>query len=103
MGKASRKKRKGPINEGLGDDGRHVQESKPWQKSPSKAGLKETSSIIAFIPILILLIISFAVYCNALSGDFVYDDALQIVNNPWIRSIKNIPTIFSGVFGVFRD
>ena len=95
MGKASRKKRKGPINEGLGDDGRHVQESKPWQKSPSKAGLKETSSIIAFIPILILLIISFAVYCNALSGDFVYDDALQIVNNPWIRSIKNIPTIFS--------
>jgi tetratricopeptide (TPR) repeat protein len=95
VGKASRKKRKGSINEGLGDDGRHVRESKPWQKSPLKAGLKETSSIITFIPILILMIISFAVYWNALSGDFVYDDALQIVNNPWITSIKNIPTIFS--------
>lgn len=44
---------------------------------------------------MIVLLVSFAVYFNALFGDFVYDDQQQIVNNPWITDISNIPTIFS--------
>ena len=48
-----------------------------------------------FIPILMLLLVSFVLYFNALSGVFVYDDAEQIVGNPWIRDIRNLPTIFS--------
>jgi tetratricopeptide (TPR) repeat protein len=94
MGKASRKK-KVSINEVLGNQGRHEKELKPSQKSPSNGSLQKSTSIIMFIPILIILFVSFAVYFNALSGDFVFDDKFQIVKNPWITDIRNIPTIFS--------
>ncbi|HYA31272.1 MAG TPA: hypothetical protein VED67_00830, partial [Thermodesulfovibrionales bacterium] len=47
-------------------------------------------------PILIILLFSFLLYINALVADFVYDDKYQIVDNPWIRDIRNIPIIFSG-------
>ena len=94
MGKASRRK-KVLINEVLGKQGGHEKELKPSQKAPLQASVQKTTSIIKFIPILILLFVSFAVYFNALSGDFVYDDTFQIVDNPWIRDIKNIPAIFS--------
>jgi protein O-mannosyl-transferase len=57
--------------------------------------VQKTTSIIKFIPILILLLVSCAVYFNALSGNFVYDDTSQIVDNPWITNIRNIVTIFS--------
>ena len=94
MGKASRRK-KVSINAVLGNQGRHEKEVEPSQKSPSKVGLQKTTSIINFIPIFILLLVSFAVYFNALFDDFVYDDTSQIVDNPWIRDIRNIPRIFS--------
>jgi tetratricopeptide (TPR) repeat protein len=94
VGKASRKK-KVSTNGALSNQGRHEKESKPSQKSPSKGTLQKTTSIIAFIPILIIVIVSCAVYFNALFGDFVYDDKQQILDNPWIRDLKNIPTIFS--------
>ena len=41
------------------------------------------------------MLVSCAVYFNALFGDFVYDDKIQVVDNPWIRDIRNIPAIFS--------
>jgi len=94
MGKASRRKRSS-INEAQGNQGKHEKELDPSQKSPSKVGSQKTTSIMKFIPIMILLLVSFAVYFNALFGDFVYDDKEQVVNNPWIRDIGNIPTIFS--------
>ena len=47
------------------------------------------------MPIVMLLFVSFAVYFNALLGDFVYDDTIQILENPWIKDITNIPAIFS--------
>src|SRR5208337_3340555 len=53
------------------------------------------NSLIHLVCIVFLILTSFAVYFNALSGDFVYDDESQIVDNPWIRDISNIPTIFS--------
>lgn len=89
VGKTSKKK-KGTTNEVLGNQDRHQKELKPSQESPSTSSLQKT-----FIPILILLLVSFAVYFNALSGEFVYDDNYQIVDNPWIKDITNIPTIFS--------
>lgn len=93
MGKASRKK-KGSINEVPGDQGSHERELTTSLKLPSKVGLQEMPAIVKFILIFILLLVSFAVYFNALSGGFVYDDEAQIVENPWIRDIRNIPTIF---------
>ncbi|HAM53054.1 MAG TPA: hypothetical protein DCP92_21010, partial [Nitrospiraceae bacterium] len=94
MGKASRRK-KGLINETLTSQGRHKKESRTCQEPPSKGGLHRMTSLLVYIPILILLFVCFAAYFNALSGDFVYDDELQIVDNPWLRDIRNMPTIFS--------
>ncbi len=50
-----------------------------------------------------MVLISFAVYLNALSDGFVYDDASQIVGNPWLRDISYIPTIFSKSVWGFRS
>lgn len=45
--------------------------------------------------IVVLLLLSFAVYFNALWNDFVYDDDHQILENHWITDIRYIPDIFS--------
>ncbi len=38
---------------------------------------------------------TFALYFNALSNGFVYDDAGQVLANPWIRSIGSVREIFT--------
>jgi protein O-mannosyl-transferase len=43
-----------------------------------------------------LLIIGFVVYGNGLFNHFVLDDTGQILGNPLIRSILNIPALFGG-------
>ncbi|HAM52196.1 MAG TPA: hypothetical protein DCP92_16450 [Nitrospiraceae bacterium] len=50
---------------------------------------------ISALLILIIFLISFAVFFNALSNDFVYDDTTQVLKNHWIRDVKYIPDIFS--------
>jgi protein O-mannosyl-transferase len=47
------------------------------------------------LPIIIIMLASISVYINALSDGFVCDDNLQILKNPWLKDIKNIPDIFS--------
>jgi len=47
------------------------------------------------ITIIILTIVSFAVFGNALFNGFVYDDHFQILDNEWIKDAKYIPKIFS--------
>jgi tetratricopeptide (TPR) repeat protein len=51
--------------------------------------------ISRFLPIIIIIAVSCSVYGNALRNGFVYDDAPQVVQNPWIREIRFIPEIFS--------
>src|SRR3954462_11803008 len=41
----------------------------------------------------VLLITAFAFF-NSLDGQFVYDDRLQIVRNPTITQLSNIPRMF---------
>jgi hypothetical protein len=62
---------------------------------------KPSDGIIAFLlPILIIAVISFALYANTLVNDFVYDDSAQVGKNPWIRDIRYLPDIFtSSVWG----
>lgn len=43
------------------------------------------------------------VYANSLSGEFVYDDIQQIVQNPQIRSWKNLTTAFTTSVWDFRN
>ena len=44
--------------------------------------------------ILLVVIVSFGVYANALFNDFVYDDILLILENPWIKNVKYLTDIF---------
>jgi len=54
--------------------------------------------------ILIIFLVSFAVYFNALFNGFVYDDQTQVLGNHWIRDVKYIPDIFSnGVWSFQRE
>ena len=49
----------------------------------------------SFFPVVAIAAVSFAVYFNALFNGFVYDDNVQIVQNPWIRDVSHLPDIFS--------
>ena len=55
---------------------------KEWYKRPAVLGL-------------FVVISSLAVYINSLSGDFIWDDIEQIVDNPVIKDIRNIPSFFT--------
>jgi Tfp pilus assembly protein PilF len=41
------------------------------------------------------LLLTFAVYARCLTFDFVYDDAFQILQNPWIQSWRYLPHYFT--------
>jgi len=43
------------------------------------------------------------VYANSLSGEFVYDDVQQIIQNPHIRSWKNLAAAFTSSVWDFRN
>jgi protein O-mannosyl-transferase len=42
-----------------------------------------------------IVVVSLAVYFNALFNGFVYDDDTQVLANAWIRDINHIPEMFS--------
>jgi protein O-mannosyl-transferase len=42
-----------------------------------------------------VLLISALAFVNSLNGEFVYDDRYQVLNNPTINSIGNIPRMFT--------
>src|SRR4051794_16326004 len=50
---------------------------------------------------LVLGILCFAVYANALTGDFIWDDQLQVVRNANIRNLDNIPRAFEASLWAF--
>jgi len=47
------------------------------------------------LPACIVAAASLAAYVNALFNDFVYDDMVQVLQNPWIRDVKHLPDIFT--------
>ncbi len=47
-------------------------------------------------PLLIITIFGLLVYCNLVFNQFVLDDPSQILNNPAVHSIQNIPSLFLG-------
>ena len=52
---------------------------------------------------LILTVVNLAVYAPVLSGGFIYDDHRQVEQNPWIRSVKNLPEIFKHSTAFFQN
>src|SRR5881397_2998816 len=51
--------------------------------------------------IAVIIILSAAVFANALPGNFVWDDEIQVVKNWRIRSPENLPTAFTTAFWSF--
>jgi protein O-mannosyl-transferase len=45
--------------------------------------------------ILIIIAACWAFYGNTLFNGFVYDDQAQVLQNPWIRDFRSIPTVFA--------
>lgn len=56
--------------------------------------VKNKSKLIAYI--LGIFIVSGIVFFPSLQNKFIWDDEAQIINNPYIRSLKNIPSFFTG-------
>ncbi len=50
---------------------------------------------LLWLQLLSILLVSLAVYFNAIFNGFAYDDSSQIVDNPWIKDIRYLPEIFS--------
>jgi len=44
----------------------------------------------------IIVIIGIIIFCNGLVNGFVWDDLSQIIQNPAVQSLQNLPTFFSG-------
>src|SRR5438034_8486526 len=53
--------------------------------------------------IILIIVLSFITYSNALRGSFVWDDELQIVKNWQIRDLSHIGSAFSSAFWAFAD
>ena len=53
-----------------------------------------TAAAVFLFPLLLIALVSFGVYFNALFNGFVYDDHSQVLKNTLIRDIRNIPEIF---------
>lgn len=47
------------------------------------------------LPVLLISVLSFAIYSNTLRNGFVYDDEKTIVTNTLIKDIHNLPLLFS--------
>ena len=51
--------------------------------------------------IILIIVLSFITYSNALAGNFVWDDELQIVKNWQIRDVRHVGLAFSSAFWAF--
>jgi tetratricopeptide (TPR) repeat protein len=69
------------------------------EKKNRNSGVRKNSVTPAHVRetflMIIILLISSAVYLNALGNVFVYDDTDQVLKNNWIKDTKFIPEIFS--------
>ena len=52
--------------------------------------------------LIILVLVTFAVYANSLGNDFVFDDESVIQGDPSITSLSNIPDFFTGEKGFHK-
>src|SRR4026208_1484286 len=70
----------------------------PYKRKPqSQPGLSGSTHL------LLIVILAFGTYSNALRGGFVWDDELQIVKNWQIRGLSYIPSAFQSAFWTFAD
>ena len=57
--------------------------------------MKNSRQAALLFPALVIAVISFAAYSNSIANGFIYDDYSQVVRNPIIRELRNIPKLFA--------
>ena len=63
---------------------------------PAESGPSWTRSRWAMLLAAGLIVLAgLAVYSNSLSGPFIYDDVLSVVDNPTIRRLQSLGQVFS--------
>src|SRR3989338_6086886 len=68
-------------------------------KKPEIIGEKpSTTKNLHILSVLLILVISIAIYSNTLKNGFVYDDRFTIVDNIFIKDWKNLPELFSKTY-----
>jgi hypothetical protein len=56
------------------------------------------------LPVILITALSVAIYLSALPNDFLHDDVDQIVKNPWLADLGNIPKVFfSSVWSFLKE
>jgi tetratricopeptide (TPR) repeat protein len=63
----------------------------------------KTPGLQKLFMIFVIIAVSLAVYLNALSNGFVYDDKAQVTENVWIKDVSRIPEIFTSSAWGFLD
>jgi protein O-mannosyl-transferase len=64
-------------------------------RAQTATGLEASLKATLWLPVIVILLVSFGVYFNALFNGWVLDDFPQILQNPWVKSAKYLPEIFS--------
>ena len=65
-----------------------------------KPSVPDNVLFVKYAFIAVALVMAVLAYVNALPNGFVYDDEAQVLDNLWIRDVKQIPEIFlSDVWG----
>ncbi len=60
--------------------------------------------ISIYVSMTLLALAVFGVFLNAIPNGYVWDDEVQILNNPWIKDIAYLGKMFSSdVFGHFQS
>lgn len=67
-------------------------------QEPRKTGVNISNKVLYII----LAIVTFAVYANSLSNEFVFDDESVVQGDPTITSLSNIPKFFTGELGFHK-
>lgn len=76
--------------------------AKPKARANPKRGANAESKDRILIYYIILAVISFAVYANSLTNDFVFDDESVVQGDQTITSLSNIPKYFTGEQGFHK-
>jgi protein O-mannosyl-transferase len=74
--------------------GMHHASNPGWPQTVLPRGKRD--SLREAATMLVLAIVAALPYLNSLTNGFVYDDATQVLNNPYLRSFHYIPEILAG-------
>src|SRR5262245_11842382 len=86
----SRKKRHPVVARPSSDPGKPTQRQGASKRDPKSLADRRRRLLLS-----IILGVTALAYFNSLDGKFVYDDRLQVVKNPAIKDLANVPKMFT--------